>query len=122
MATLQQSRVTRKIIDSTGRYNAGKLAALLGWSFADMGRYLDRDPSTISRSGSAPAHQDKLAALAAVIEEVLALMNGDLPATIAWFRTPIRVLDWTSPRDLILGGNFYRVRNLVSEVHSGFSV
>src|SRR5208283_182020 len=100
------------------RYNAAKLAALLGWSFADLARYLDRDPSTISRSGSASAHQDKLAALAALIEEVLALMNGDLPATIAWFRTPIRVLDWASPRDLILGGNLYIDKNIMSEVNS----
>jgi hypothetical protein len=49
-------------------------------------------------------------------------MNEDLPATIAWFRTPARALDWTSPRDLILRGDFPKVRNLVSEVHSGLSL
>jgi hypothetical protein len=53
---------------------------------------------------------------------VFILMNEDLPATIAWFRTPARVLDWTSPRDLILRGDFPKVRNLVSEVHSGLSL
>ena len=52
----------------------------------------------------------------------LILMNEDLPATIAWFRTPARVLDWTSPRDLILRGDFPKVCNLVSEVHSGLSL
>ncbi len=122
MASLRQSPIIRETIDESGHYDAARLAKLLGWSLADLGRYLERDASTISRSGSAHVHQDRLAILAAIIEEVFILMNEDLPATIAWFRTPARALDWTSPRDLILRGDFPEVRNLVSEVHSGLSL
>jgi hypothetical protein len=104
-----------------GRYDASKLAKLLDWSLADMGRYLDRDASTLSRSGSASVHQDRLAMLAALVQEAFLLMDEDLPATIAWFRTPIQILDWTSPRDLILRGELSKVRNLLSEVQSGFA-
>jgi len=67
-------------------------------------------------------HQDRLATLPALIQEVFVLMNEDLPATIVWFRTPARVLDWTSPRDLILRGDFPKVCNLVSEVHRSLSL
>ena len=122
MATLRQSPIIRETIDESGHYDAARLAKLLGWSLADLGRYLERDASTISRSGSAHVHQDRLATLAALIQEVFVLVNEDLPATIAWFRTPARALDWTSPRDLILSGDFPKVRNLVSEVHSGLSL
>ena len=51
-----------------------------------------------------------LATLAALIQEVFVLMNEDIPATIAWFRTPVPALDWTSPRDLILRGDFPKVQ------------
>jgi hypothetical protein len=121
MAMLPKLAVIRNSIDKMGRYDASKLAKLLGWSLADMGRYLDRDASTLSRSGSASVHQDRLAALAALVQEAFMLMDEDLPATIAWFRTPIQVLDWTSPRDLVLGGEVSRVRNLLTEVQSGFA-
>src|SRR5215813_8790156 len=118
MATLRRTPIIRETIDKAGRYDAPKLAKLLGWSLADMGRYLDRDASTISRSGSASVHQDRLANLAAVLQETFVLMDEDLPTTIAWFRTPIQVLDWTSPRDLILRGEISRIRNLLSEIQS----
>jgi hypothetical protein len=121
MATLRKSAIIRNAIDKTGRYDASKLAKLLGWSLADMARYLDRDASTISRSGSASVHQDRLAALAALVQETFLLMDEDLPTTIAWFRTPIQVFDWRSPRDLILLGDVSTVRNLLAEVRSGFA-
>jgi hypothetical protein len=121
MAMLPKLAIIRNSIDKMGRYDASKLAKLLGWSLADMGRYLDRDASTLSRSGSASVHQDRLATLAALVQEAFMLMDKDLPATIAWFRTPIQVLDWTSPRDLVLGGEVSRVRNLLTEVQSGFA-
>ena len=122
MAIVRPSIIIRDAIDESGRYDAARLAKLLNWSLGDLGRYLDRDPSTVSRSRSAQAHQDRLAVLAALVQEVFVLMNEDLPATIAWFRTPIPVLDWSSPRDLILNGELPKVRNLVNEVHSGLSV
>jgi hypothetical protein len=121
MATLRRTPIVRETIDKAGHYDAPKLAKLLGWSLADMGRYLERDASTISRSGSASVHQDRLASLASLVQEVFLLMNEDLPATVAWLRTPIMVLDWTSPRDLILRGEVVRVRNLITEVQSGFA-
>ena len=118
---LRKSSIIRQTIDKAGRFDAPKLARLLGWSLADMGRYLDRDASTISRSGSASVHQDRLAALASLVQEVFWLMNEDLPATVAWVRAPIQVLDWASPRDLILRGEVAKVRNLLTEIQSGFA-
>jgi hypothetical protein len=56
-----------------------------------------------------------------LVQEACLLMDDDLPATIAWFRTPIQVLDWSSPRDLILAGAASRVRDLLTEVRSGFA-
>jgi hypothetical protein len=121
-ARLRQPKIIRQTLSDSGRYDAAKIARLLGWSLADLAHYLDRDPSTVSRSRSAHAHQDRLAALAALVQEMFLLMNEDLPATIAWFRTPIAVLDWKSPRDLILSGELRMVRNLVDEVSSGFAL
>jgi hypothetical protein len=121
-AAMPLPRVLRDTIDKNGRYDAARLAKLLGWSFVDLARYLDRDPSTISRSGAAEAHQDKLARLVALVQEVLFLMMDDLPATIAWLRTPIPILDWTSPRDLIFKGDFDRVKSVVDEYHSGLAL
>src|SRR5262249_7738911 len=112
-AILPLPKPLRGTIDESGRYDAARLAKLLGWPFAHLATYLNRDPSTISRSGSAKAHQDKLAKLVALVQEVLFLMNDDLPATIAWLSTPIPLLEWTSPRDLIFKGEFDRVKNLV---------
>ena len=120
-AFLQQLPILREVIDQKGRYDAGRLRELIGWSLAEMGRYLDRDATTILRSGSAKAHQNRLAALATLFREVLGLMNGDLPAAIAWFRTPIPVLNWSSPCELIFNGQFQKVRSLVDETRSGFA-
>ncbi|MGH7813563.1 MAG: hypothetical protein ACREQI_06120 [Candidatus Binataceae bacterium] len=122
MTTIQPPRIIRETIDEAGRYDAARLARLLGWTMANLGRYLDRDASTLSRSGTAAIHQDRLAALAALIAEVSFLMNEDMPAAIAWFRTPVFALDWNSPRDLILRGQLSKVRSLIDEIHSGLSL
>ena len=47
-------------------------------------------------------HQEKLAALASLIQEVFEVMREDLRATRVWFRTPIRALNGKSPQHLIL--------------------
>jgi hypothetical protein len=121
-ARLRQPKIIRQTISDSGRFDAAKIARLLGWSLADLGHYLDRDPSTVSRSRAAQTHQDRLAVLAALVQETFVLMNEDLPATIAWFRTPIAALDWKSPRELILSGEVRMVTNLVNEVSSGFAL
>ena len=98
-----------------------KLARLLDWTISDIAQYLDRDASTISRFGASPVHQEKLAALASLTQEVFEIMREDLRATRTWFRTPIRALDGSSPQQLILSGNFRRVSGLIQESRSGLA-
>jgi hypothetical protein len=121
VSTFKQSRVLREAIDRKGRYDAAKLAALLDWQISDIAKYLGRAPSTISRFGASQVHQEKLAALAALVQDVFELTIDDLRATRAWFRMPLGALDGISPREEILRGNLWRVRNLVNEMHRGFA-
>jgi len=117
-----EARILREAIDENGRYDAARIAHLLDWTVSDIARYLGRDASTISRFGASVVHQEKLAAIASLIQEVFEIMREDLRATRAWFRTPIRALDGKSPRDLILSGNFRRVSSLIEESRSGLSL
>lgn len=118
----REARILREATDENGRYDAAKIAHLLDWTVSDIARYLGRDASTISRFGASPVHQEKLAALASLIQEVFDIMREDLRATRAWFRTPIRALDGKSPQHLILSGNFRRVSSLIEESRSGLSL
>ena len=118
----RETRILREATDENGRYDAAKIAHLLDWTVSDIARYLGRDASTISRFGSSPVHQEKLASLASLIQEVFEIMREDLRATRVWFRTPIRALDSKSPQHLILGGNFRRVSSLIEESRSVLSL
>jgi Protein of unknown function (DUF2384) len=118
----QDARILRDATDENGRYDAAKIARLLDWTIADIARYLGRDASTISRFGTSPVHQEKLAALASLTQEVFEIMREDLRATRAWFRTPIRALDGKSPQQLILSGDFRRVSSLIEESRSGLAL
>jgi len=120
--TFRDARILREATDQNGRYDAAKIAKLLDWNLADVATYLGRDPSTISRFGASVVHQEKLAALAYLAQEVFLLMNDDLPVTRAWFRTPLRVLDGVSPQHAILRGDFVKVSSLVSESRSGLAL
>ena len=117
----RDARILRDATDKNGRYDASKLARLLDWTISDIAQYLGRDASTISRFGASPVHQEKLAALAALTQEVFEIMRQDLRATRAWFRTPIRALDGSSPQQLILTGNCRRVSSLIEESRSGLA-
>jgi Protein of unknown function (DUF2384) len=117
----RDARILRGATDKNGRYDAAKLAGLLDWTISDIAQYLGRDASTISRFGASPIHQEKLAALASLTQEVFEIMRADLRATRAWFRTPIRALDGSSPQQLILSGNFRRVSGLIEESRSGLA-
>jgi antitoxin Xre/MbcA/ParS-like protein len=119
---VREARILREATDQNGRYDAAKIAHLLDWNVSDIDRYLGRDASTISRFGSSPVHQEKLAALASLIQEVFEIMREDLRTTRVWFRTPIRALDGKSPQHLILSGDFRRVSSLIEESRSGLSL
>lgn len=114
--------VLREAIDERGRYDATKMAKLLDWTRGEMAEYLGKDPSTISRFGSSVVHQNKLAELAALVQELLTVMNNDLPCVRAWFRTPLRALDKASPQDKILHGELEKVDDLVDEFRSGLAL
>jgi antitoxin Xre/MbcA/ParS-like protein len=118
----REARILRDATDEHGRYDAAKIAHLLDWTVSDLARYLGRDASTISRFGASPVHQEKLAALASLTQEVFEIMREDLRATRAWFRTPIRALDGKSPQHLILSGNLRRVSGLIEESRSGLAL
>jgi len=117
-----EARILRDATDDNGRYDAARIAHLLDWTVSDVARYLGRDASTISRFRASTVHQKKLAALASLTQEVFEIMREDLRGTRAWFRTPIKALDGSSPRQLILGGNFRRVSGLVEESRSGLAL
>ena len=118
----REARILREATDENGRYDAAKIAHLLDWTVNDIARYLGRDASTISRFGASPVHQEKLAALASLTQEVFEIMCDDLRGTRAWFRTPIRALDGKCPQHLILSGNFRRVSGLIEESRSGLAL
>ena len=121
IVTFKRARVLRHATDRHGRFGAAKLAELLDWQISDIAKYLGRAPSTISRFGASQVHQEKLAALASLVQQVFELTNDSLRATRAWFRMPLGTLDGVSPREEILRGNLWRVRNLVNEMDSGFA-
>jgi hypothetical protein len=118
----RDARILRDATDEKGRYDAAKVASLLDWTISDIARYLGRDASTISRFGASPVHQEKLAALAALTQEIFEIMREDLRATRAWFRTPIKALDFRSPQHLIMSGNFRTVAALIEESRSGLAL
>ena len=118
VTTIKKSRILGDATDRSGRYGAAKLAELLEWPVSDIGKYLGRAQSPVSQSR---VRQEKLAALAALVHDVFELTNGDLRATRAWFRMPLGTLDGITPREEILRGNLWRVRNLVDEMHSGLA-
>lgn len=118
----REARILREATDENGRYDAARIARLLDWTVSDIARYLGRDASTISRFGASPVHQEKLAALASLTQEVFEIMREDLRATRVWFRTPIRALDGESPQQLIVSGNFRRVSSLIEESRAGLSL
>ena len=117
----RDARILRDATDRKGRYDAAKLTRILDWTISDISQYLGRDASTISRFGASPVHQEKLAALASLTQEVFEIMREDLRATRAWFRTPLRTLDGNSPQQLILSGNFHRVSSLIEESRNGLA-
>lgn len=109
-------------IDDEGRYDAVKLAKLLDWTQQEIAEYLEKDPSAISRYGSSLSYQQPLSELAAMFAHLLSLLDNNLKLTRAWLRTPVRVLDWKSPKEIILQHDLKTVDSLLDEVESGFSV
>lgn len=120
--TLHAPTILRDAIDDRGRYDAAKMAKLLDWSLTELAEYLGKDPSTVSRFGASAAYQEKLAALAAVVQELLSVMDNDLAAARAWFRTPLRAFDKVSPQHKILHGELASVDRLVNEFRSGLAL
>ena len=114
--------ILAETIDENGRYDAVKMAKLLDWSGQEIARYLDKDPSAISRNGASLNYQLPLGQLAATVTQLLALMDNDLKTARAWLRTPIKVLDGKSPKEKILLHDLNSVDALLSEVEGGLSV
>jgi hypothetical protein len=115
------ARILTEALDNEGRYDAVKLAQFLDWNNQEIAQYLDRDPSTISRYGASPQYQQALSQLAALVVDLLKLLDGDLRLVRAWLRTPVQVLG-ESPKEKILHHDLRSVGSLLQEVESGFSV
>jgi hypothetical protein len=117
-----QQHILMEALDADGRrYDAGKLARLLDWTLKDMGIYLKKDASTVSRFGGSALYQDALASLAALILRMRNLF-GSIELAAAWTRTPIHALNGASPKELILEQNLQAIHNLLSEMESGFAL
>ena len=118
---VQYPRILTEAIDDEGRYDAIKLAKLLDWTQQEIAKYLDKDPSAISRYSSSLSYQQPLSELAAIFAHLLSLLDNDLKHTRALLRTPVRVLDWKSPKEKILNHDLKAVDSLLDEIESGFS-
>ena len=117
-----EQHILLEALDKDGRrYDAGKLAQLLDWSLKDMGAYLDKDPSTVSRFSASAGSQDALAALAALVLRMKNLF-GSVELAATWTRTPARALDGASPKQLILSQNLSAVNDLLDEMEAGLAL
>jgi hypothetical protein len=128
----------------TGRYDARQLAALLDWTGAEIAQYLERSPAMIATSPTAATLQDKLAHLAALFRDLVAVftvpakedIDPDIlpfvhnydgkaregtPSARAWLRTPLRVFNGKSAKDRILEGRLDWVQGVVDSWQSGFN-
>jgi uncharacterized protein (DUF2384 family) len=56
-----------------------------------------------------------------MMNEILALFNGDLQQAEEWLDTPLPVLDGETPRALIESGRGKIVADLLEEMKSGFA-
>jgi|SRR5581483_4163460 len=112
----------RKFTDGLGRYDAVKLAQALDWEQREIARFLDKDPSAISKNPASPGYQEPLARLVALFERLIELSGGDGAAAVAWMRTPILALDNASPKEFLLAGELEVIENLVGEYESGFAL
>ncbi len=119
-ARVPRDQVLAEALDEAGRYDAFKLAEYIDWSKQEMAAFLRKHPSSLSRESASLAVQEPLAALAAVVKELLFLVDEDQSIARAWLRTPIRVLDEKSPKEVILAGNLDTVASLLGEIQSGF--
>lgn len=120
-AHLPKDDVLTQALNDAGRYDAFKLAEYIDWSKQEIAAFLRKHPSTLSRESASVSVQHPLAALAAVVKELLLLVNDDPPIARAWLRTPNRVLDEKSPKEVILAGRLDAVASLLGEIHSGFA-
>jgi hypothetical protein len=120
--THRDRRLLQEAMDPSGRYDARKLAGMLEWSQQEIAKYLDTNPSVVSRAATSLVHQDALAHLAAVVSDLVELFDGNLGLVRTWLRTPIRSFDEKSPKEEILRGRLARVRGLLRQVESGFAV
>lgn len=112
----------RKLTDAHGRYDAIKMAHAFDWEQKEIARFLDKDPSSISKNPVSPSYQDALARLASLFDRVVELTGDDTAAAIAWLRTPIRALDNQSPKKLLLEDQSEVVENLVREYETGLAL
>ena len=108
-----------KDILEEGKFNASMLSELLGWSMADMAKFLGKSVSAISRQPLAAKDQHKLGALVALLSLALDLASGDLDAMKAWLMMPIWAFDNQSAKDLILKNELESVKNLIEELKAG---
>lgn len=115
-----QQLLLREAINDDGLYDAAKLAKYFSLKNDEIARYLKKSPSTVSRFGASPRHQERLAVLADLLKDLLLLMGRDLPAAKAWLRTPNRALE-AAPLALIIDGRIGLVRNVLDEIKSGFA-
>lgn len=113
-----QPKFLEKAIGPTGKYDATRLAEIVGFTKAEMAAYLGKHPAGIARSPT--ADQPQLAALAELVTRLQKIV--DQKYVKAWFVTPIQTLDERAPKDFILEGRLKIVSNLLNEIDSGFAL
>lgn len=122
MGGVHSSNLLVEALDRSGSYDAVKLAGVLDWTQRDVASYLGKDPSAITRAPASPQFQERLGELASLVVELKKMLDDNMAYVRAWMNTPVRALDGSTPKKLILGGEIKRVVDLIGECRSGFAL
>ncbi len=101
------------------RDTAERLADTLGWEPDDIATYLGAQ--FVGGVQASNEYERKLAALRALFQQVLEVVENQPELAREWLSTPIGALDGASPKTVILGGEISRIQSLLAEIESGLA-
>lgn len=102
-----------------GRYNALRLADLMGWTNAEMAGYLGKTGGALSRQPAASKDQRMLGTLVGLLAAILDLTGGNMDALKAWLNTPTWTFDQQCAKDLMQKNELGPIYRLLQEFDSG---
>lgn len=98
-----------------GSVDVNKTADLLEVSRTELAEAFGLTPNQIRPDRLTGVARQRFEQLAGALENVAALLDGDVEKTQFWLRTPNRNFGGTSPKNLILSGLYDRVVEFVEK-------